>query len=61
MKPPYDIQLADGAEELGLPDMLKDLIGQNLAEHSQKAADFLRLRIRIGLTITDADITITLI
>ncbi len=60
MKPPYDIQLADGAEALGLPDMLKDLIGQNLVEHPQKAANFLRLRIRIGLTITDADISITL-
>ena len=61
MKPlPYSIELAQGAETLGLPDMLKDLIGQNLAQRPQKAADFLRLRIRIGLTITDADISITL-
>ena len=56
----YDIVLAHGAESLGLPDMLKDLIGQNLAQHPQKGVDFLRLRIRIGLTITDADITITM-
>lgn len=60
MKPSYDILLADGAETLGLPDMLKDLIGQNLAQHPQKVIDFKRLRIRIGLMIIDADITITL-
>ena len=60
MKPSYEILLADGAETLGLPDMLKELIGQNLAEHPGRVADFLRLHIRIGLEVTDADIAITL-
>lgn len=60
MKPSHEIKLADGAETLGLPDMLKDLIGQNLVQRPKKVADFVRLCIRIGLKITDADITITL-
>lgn len=61
MPPSYDIRLADGAENLGLPEMLKDLIGQNLAQHPQKVIDFIQLRIRIALCITDAEITINLI
>ena len=56
----YDIKITDGAKTLGLPDMLKNLIGQNLTENPQKVVDFLQLRIRIGLMIIDADITITL-
>lgn len=56
----YRIVIAKGAEALGLPDMLKDLIGQNLLEHPRKVVDFQRLRIRICLAIIDADITITL-
>lgn len=60
MPPSHEIILADGAELLGLPDMLKNLIGQNLIEHPRKVVDFQRLRIRIGLAITDADIIITL-
>ena len=49
--PSYTIQLADGADALGLPDMLKDLIGQNLAAHPAKVADFNkgRLIIHAGL------------
>ncbi len=58
--PTYSIQLAKGAEKLGLPDMLKDLIGQNLDAHPEKVADFNKLAIRIGLTVVDADVTITL-
>ena len=56
----HDIQLAPGAEDLGLPEMLKDLIGQNLAAHPEKVADFNKLAIRIGFTVVDADVTITL-
>jgi len=58
--PSYTIQLADGADALGLPDMLKDLIGQNLAAHPAKVADFNKLAIRIGLNVVDADVAITL-
>lgn len=56
----YDIQLAEGATDLGLADMLKDLIEQNLAAHPEKVADFNKLAIRIGLTVVDADVVITL-
>ena len=56
----YQIELAQGASELGLPEMLKDLIGQNLEAHPEKAADFNKLAIRIGLTVMDAEVTITL-
>lgn len=56
----FSISLADGAEDLGLPDMLKDLIGQNLEQHPQKVSDFIKLNIQIGLIIKDVDITITL-
>ena len=52
--PSYTIQLAEGAAGLGLPDMLKDLIGQNLVAHPEKVADFNKLAIRIGLTVVDA-------
>lgn len=60
MPSPHRIVIAEGAGNLGLPDMLKDLIGQNLIENPRKAVDFQRLRIRICLAIVDADITITL-
>ncbi len=56
----YQIDLAEGAEELGLPEMLKDLIGQNLTAHPEKVADFNKLAIRIGLMVVDADVAITL-
>jgi hypothetical protein len=61
MPPYHNIDLADDAENMGLPDMLKDLIGQNLAEHPEKISDFQKLRIRIGLMVVDADVTITLV
>jgi hypothetical protein len=56
----YQIELAEGAFELGLPDMLKDLIGQNLEAHPGKIADFNKLAVRIGLTVVDADAAVTL-
>jgi hypothetical protein len=60
MEKPYTIELAEGAEALGLPAMLKDLIGQNLDQNPKKLLDFVKLNIRIGLIIYDADIRMTL-
>jgi len=48
------------AEEFGLAEMLKDLIGKNLAAHPEKVSDFNKLAIRIGLSVQDADVVITL-
>jgi len=59
-EPHYHIELEDGLESSGLPDMLKDLIGQNLEQHPEKAAAFRKLNRRIALVITDADIELTL-
>jgi len=60
MSPNLMIQLAPGAEQVGLAVMLKDLIDQNLEQHPQKLADFKKLDIRIGLAVSDADIDLTL-
>ena len=56
----HKIVLARGAEDLGLPDMLKNLIEQNLEAHPEKVTDFNKLAIRIGLTVVDAEADITL-
>lgn len=61
MDKPYTIELADGAEALGLPVMLQDLIGQNLDQNPKKLLDFVKLKIQIGLIIHDADIRMTLV
>jgi hypothetical protein len=60
MNTPYTIELAEGAEALGLPVMLKDLIGQNLDQNPKKILDFIKLKIQVGLIIHDADIRMTL-
>ena len=54
------IQLAEGAEEIGLAVMLKDLLLQNLTEHPHKSSDFHKLSIPIGLTVSDADLALTM-
>lgn len=54
------IELAEGAEEIGLALMLKDLLLQNLADHPNKIADFSRLKIPVGLTVSDADVALTM-
>ena len=61
MNPAYHIILTPGAEGTGLPDMLKDLIEQNLEQNPHKVVDFVKMNIAIGLTITDADIAITMV
>jgi hypothetical protein len=60
MKRSYHVILAPGAEGTGLPDMLKDLLEQNLDQNPHKVSDFIKMNIAIGLTITDADIVITM-
>jgi len=59
-EPQYHIKLEDGLESTGLPDMLKDLISQNLEQHPKKVDAFCKLNRRIALVITDADIELTL-
>jgi hypothetical protein len=54
------IELAEGAEAIGLAVMLKDLLLQNLADHPNKIHDFNRLNIPIGLTVSDADVALTM-
>jgi hypothetical protein len=54
------IELAPGAEQVGLAVMLKDLIAQNLEQHPGKLADFKKLNLRIGLAVSDADIDLTM-
>ena len=54
------IQLADGAEELGLAVMLKDLLLQNLDLNPQKIPDFKKINIPIGLFVSDADVALTM-
>jgi hypothetical protein len=54
------IQLAPGAEQVGLAVMLKDLILQNFEQHPHKLADFKKLNIRIGLVVSDLSIELTM-
>ncbi len=41
--------------------MLKDLMEQNLEQNPHKVPDFVKMNIAIGLTITDADIVLTMV
>ena len=54
------INLADGAEEIGLAIMLQDLIVQNIEQNPHKLNDFKKLNIVIGLEVSDVDIKLTL-
>ena len=54
------IELAEGAEDIGLAVMLKDLLLQNLEERPRKVTDFKKMRIPIGLTVSDADLALTM-
>ncbi len=56
-----DIQLAPGAEEIGLAIMTKDLISQNLEQNPHKIADFVKLNIGVGLIVTDVGIEMTMV
>jgi len=54
------INLAEGAQEVGLAVMLQDLIEQNIAQNPHKLADFKKLDISIGLDVSDVEIKLTL-
>jgi hypothetical protein len=54
------INLAEGAQEIGLAVMLQDLIVQNIAQNPHKLTDFNRLDISIGLDVSDVEIKLTL-
>ena len=56
-----EIQLADGAEKIGLAIMLQDLIVQNIEQNPHKLIDFKKLDISIGLDVFDVDIKLTLV
>ena len=55
-----EIRLAEGAEDVGLAVMLRDLIIQNIEQNPHKLNDFKKLEIRIGLGVSDAEISLTL-
>jgi len=60
MGPELKINLAAGAEEIGLAVMLQDLMTQNIEQHPGKLPDFKKLNIPIGLIVSDVEIELTL-
>lgn len=54
------IELATGAEDIGLSFMLQDLLTQNLEQNPHKTGDFKKLNANIGIIVSDADIALTL-
>ena len=56
-----EIRLAEGAEEIGLAVMLKELIVQNIEQNPHKLTDFKKLKIAIGLDVSDVQIQLTLV
>ena len=54
------IELTEGAEEVGLAAMLRDLLVQNLEQNPHKISDFVKLNLPIGLHVTDVEIKLTL-
>ena len=54
------IELAAGAERIGLATMLADLIRQNLEQEPRKRADFQRLSTSVFIDVIDANVSITL-
>jgi hypothetical protein len=56
----FYIKFSEGAEEIGLAVMLRDLLTQNLEQNPHKVPDFRKLSLRIGLEVTDAEIALTM-
>jgi hypothetical protein len=54
------IELASGAEEVALAGLLADLIRQNLEQNPRKWNDFQRLATSVFITVTDAEVSITM-
>jgi len=59
MKQPV-ITLDDGAKDVGLAEMLFNLLRQNLEQNPQKMSSFERLNSNVVIVARDIDITITL-
>jgi hypothetical protein len=59
MKEPVII-LDDGAKDVGLAEMMYNLIHQNLEQNPQKLSDFQALHSNVVIVARDIDITITL-
>jgi hypothetical protein len=55
-----EIYLSEGAPEIGLAVMLRDLIVQNIEQNPHKMTDFKKLNISVGLEVSDVDIKLTL-
>lgn len=60
MQQSIKIQFAEGAENIGLAIMLRDLLTQNIELNPRKQPDFIRLNIPVGLNVYDVDIELTL-
>jgi hypothetical protein len=54
------IELAEGADENGFALMVSELIRQNIADHPEKRRDFERLRGRVAMVVSDAQVAVTL-
>lgn len=54
------IELAPGADDNGLANMLAGLIQQNLEDKPHKRADFERLRATVAIIADDAGVSLTL-
>jgi len=52
--------LTEGASEIGLAVILRDLLVQNLEQYPHKMVDFKKLHTSIGLHVSDVEITLTL-
>jgi hypothetical protein len=59
MKQPV-ITLDDGAKDVGLAEMLFNLLRQNLEQNPQKLSSFEALRSNVVIAARDIDITVTL-
>ena len=56
-----DITLDPGAEENGLAGMVAELLRANVASSPAKAGVFSRMKGSVGLTATDAEVSLTLV
>ena len=55
-----EINLSEGAPEIGLAVMLRNLIVQNLEQNPHKMTDFKKLKLSVGLEVSDVEIKLTL-
>jgi hypothetical protein len=55
-----DVELAPGADDNGLANMLATLVRQNIESNAHKREDFARLHGRIAIVAEDVDVALTL-